>query len=507
MALHLGLLKPPPVITNSTYTMAPHALQRLKRRMSNVAEKLKLKLGIADPPCRESTLDSTETGAATVSTLAVPTGRPFLGSAEVHVPCSPFVGSEDLAGLATLSTPTAQARAWVYSPSVYSRPASWEYDGSPPTPPPTQGRRPTLADYQLGLTLAGDSRRRPSTSSAMGLASIAELEALRGDDRKLSKVNAMDEAGDTVMGKAMKRHIDEKALFRSESKRRESAAQPLPVFTSPSFGGSGVPAVTEEEEDEAVAEEQEEIPATPGEHQLNTRAPGRASSMHEYSSPQREHYSPVDYFPDEPTNIISTKVSERTPVSSHSKKKSKIPRIGTCLPSWTKFPSHTRPDRSASASTLDNVITRDFAVDIEAAESQSAATSPKGKKSRLTSSKSAKSLIRSPSRAYDGFIAYYTDLLTRAGFHGQNRRTSVAMSQGTLLNPELEMIAPVTGSEGHVHSYQHLLEIEQHLEQVSSRTEPSGELFRQDSFKSFHFKQHVTTPEDTVEEEQDPLGP
>lgn len=75
----------------------------------------------------ESAFHETKIVAASVAAAIVPTGRPLLGSAEVHVPCSPFVGSEDLgiAGL-TLRTAAPAARAWVYSPSVYSRPASWE---------------------------------------------------------------------------------------------------------------------------------------------------------------------------------------------------------------------------------------------------------------------------------------------------------------------------------------------------------------------------------------------
>ena len=129
----------------------PHAFQRVKRRMSDVgeriaeiatsprlSEKVKMKLGrkscktlrpadmdvdgANDAASQHPPPDSMRTGQFDhdaqslnsselervfdymniASTLAAP-GRPLLGSSEVHVPCSPFVRSEDMRAIGASS--------------------------------------------------------------------------------------------------------------------------------------------------------------------------------------------------------------------------------------------------------------------------------------------------------------------------------------------------------------------------------------------------------------------
>ncbi|CAK4034803.1 Hypothetical predicted protein [Lecanosticta acicola] len=313
-----------------------------------------------------------------------------------------------------------------------------------------QDRSGTLVEYERSLSVGGDSRRRgssqvsPLPSSINESARTRELVEISEDEelqraqssgrlrRKLSRAHALDEAGKTLMGAALKKHQQEKALFRSESKRKESMVsqqQQQPTsFRGTNWGKGSLPhmVVTEEEEEEG--------PPDGG-------VPGLGPVM-ETRKPS--------------TTTASTPRSPRTEVQSPATPK----RIGTSLPSWSRFPSHTRDERCGSAGRNDAISTRDWA-----SPPDPNASSPLSKHSTMQNTKRvASSLIKSPSRTFSRIARYYSDLFTRdVQFHGGNRRTSVSASTGHVLHPELEMLPSGTGSEGHRHDHSYLREVEARL--------------------------------------------
>ncbi|KAF2159184.1 hypothetical protein M409DRAFT_61010 [Zasmidium cellare ATCC 36951] len=393
-----------------------------------------------------------------------------------------------------------------------------------------QERRPTLVEYERNLTFGGDNRRRPSviTPSAVSAPNLQKLHDISEDEveeekssrlrRKLSRAHALDEAGKTLMGQALKKHQQEKAMFRSESKRRESLAQhniSLPIFTS-SFGpaaGSSLPPPSIREHNELL-DPLDQTGLKPSESATTLLELPQAGG----STPMRKP-SVVTTFDESPrgqrkaATTSSTSPSKRQPSSTS-------PRIGTSLASWSKFPSHTRIERCSSAGRIDNVITRDFAN----VDPSTAPISPLSKSSTTRGSrKSNRSLIRSPSRAFSNLVQYYKDMLSRGeGFRGANRRTSVSANTGSVAHPELEMVSPMPGAEAHHHhmNHAHLHELEEHLERsiaehihhpqpsppkiaMDKGKAPANDLFRQETF---HLRAHSDSPTPPDEDEEGP-GP
>lgn len=341
-----------------------------------------------------------------------------------------------------------------------------------------QERRGTLIEYERSLSIGGDDRRRRSseqfntssrpsltTTSASGKTRGQYQDFLEEDEhdedllqraqsssrlrRKLSRAHALDEAGVTLMGQALKKHQQEKALFRSESKRKESLAQGA-VAVAPSSGlvfkeakwkKGSLPNMTVEEEDETVDPYDQEGPKGDRtvELRLDSLPVTRQPSTRTTSAPG----SPA--FDTQPPS---------TPA-----------RIGTSLPSWSRFPSHTRDERCGSAGRGDAVSTRDWATEHHV-PAMDLDKSPLSKHSTLKSATSstrrvASNLIKSPSQTFQKVVRYYSDLFTRdVGFHGGNRRTSVSAAQGAVGRPELEMVSPVGGAEhvgGHERAKHRLL--------------------------------------------------
>lgn len=138
------------------------------------------------------------------------------------------------------------------------------------------------------------------------------------------------------------------------------------------------------------------------------------------------------------------------------------PRIHTTLSSWTRWPSHTRPERSLSATISDGVIVRDFA-------------DPAIRRRALTHNALLHQL--QPAGRFEGLkhtaknvgrvAKFYSTLLTSPkSYRGANRRTSINVSSGTLVHPELEMV--VMGADHDVHTHEHhrtLKEIEEKFEE------------------------------------------
>lgn len=344
-----------------------------------------------------------------------------------------------------------------------------------------QERRGTLIEYERSLSIGGDDRRRRSseqfnsssrpsltTTSASGKTKGQFQDFLEEDvheedllqraqsssrlRRKISRAHALDEAGITLMGQALKKHQQEKALFRSESKRKESLAQgnaaATPssglVFKEAKWKKGSLPNMTVKEEDETVDPYDQEGPkgdlsAQPHEMRLGSLPVTRQPSTRTISAPGS------------PAFDIQ---APSTPA-----------RIGTSLPSWSRFPSHTRDERCGSAGRGDAVSTCDWATEhhVPGIELDKSALSKHSTLRSATSStrRVASNLIKSPSQTFQKVVRYYSDLFTRdVGFHGGNRRTSVSAAQGAVGRPELEMVSPVGGAEhvgGHERARHRLL--------------------------------------------------
>ncbi|KAK4496807.1 hypothetical protein PRZ48_012791 [Zasmidium cellare] len=388
-----------------------------------------------------------------------------------------------------------------------------------------QERRPTLAEYERNLTFGGDDRRRPSviTPSAVSAPNLQKLHDISEDEveeekssrlrRKLSRAHALDEAGKTLMGQALKKHQQEKAMFRSESKRRESLAPhsiPPPIFTSTFGVGSSLPPPSLQEHNELL-DPLDQTGLKPSESSATLLDLPQAGGP----TPMRKPSLVTTFDEGSSTRQRATTTSSASPTQRQAKSTS--PRIGTSLASWSKFPSHTRIERCSSAGRNDKVITRDFAN----VDPSNAPISPLSKSSTIRGSrKSNRSLIRSPSRAFSSLVQYYKDMLSRGeGFRGANRRTSVSANTGSVAHPELEMVSPIPGAEAHHHhmNHAHLHELEEHLERsiaehihpsspqkVDKGKAPADDLFRQGTFH-LRTHSHTPTPPDEIEEGPGPL--
>ncbi|KAK0300608.1 hypothetical protein LTR54_002036 [Friedmanniomyces endolithicus] len=337
-------------------------------------------------------------------------------------------------------------------------------------------RRPSLADYERSLTAAGDDRRRPSTIN------VQKLQEVEQDDRrhsmllrrKLSRAKPLydEPTAGGLMAQALEKHQEEKALFRSASKQREAreanyAAHESLFRTgtldsrrasfSPTTPGA-VGDLLDPFEKPAIKVSQGRshstgylLPAGPDDDRTYLLAPVFASSPLASTEPSTKTSTRLSY------------LSDRLPLSPQPAN-----RIGTSVPSWARFSSHTRAERCGSAGRLDAVITRDFALDTEATDrigpDDLDTASPVSKKS----GKGKSPLAKRRSTMFGGLVRYYSNIFS-SGASPQNRRSSITTG-GWLANPDLEMLPPASSNEPtfphHDHSFKERLhQLEHDLEE------------------------------------------
>lgn len=85
-----------------------------------------------------------------------------------------------------------------------------------------------------------------------------------------------------------------------------------------------------------------------------------------------------------------------------------------------------------------------------------------------TRSKKKRGLVKSTSQGLERVARYYSNLFATSNFRGNNRRTSVSASTGVLQHPELEMLAPATALDTHQHVHDHLKRVDEDLGMLSS---------------------------------------
>nr|POE82343.1 hypothetical protein CFP56_72491 [Quercus suber] len=278
-------------------------------------------------------------------------------------------------------------------------------------------RRPSMIEYERNLTVSGDDRRRPSSSI-----DARRQHDIVADDRhesihlrkSLSRARPLGDTPGQLMAQALAKHQDEKALFRSVSKHKESLGQ-----------------------DELVRHVSGRLGSSP----VMVDSPALEMARVDSEAP-----------------ISAVQISGKPRLMSSTRR---VFKIGTSLPSWSRFPSHSRPERCASAGSEDDMIVRDFvACDTQQTE-QHRANSPVEKKTiRGAKGWLHGGLSRSRSTTFGGFVRYYANIFSTGA--NQNRRSSVATG-GWLEHPDLEMLSPVPHSETHHHHSlrQHLHELEE----------------------------------------------
>ena len=297
-------------------------------------------------------------------------------------------------------------------------------------------RRPTLTEYEKNLSVIGDDRRRPSAVNIQRLKDIQEDDRRQSEGlrRKLSRAHPLNDDTSPLMAHALEKHQQEKALFRSASKQRESVkgSDETPVFSSSPFSGSRVPSITQEEHSDLLDPLEKGSFANSSARGLIASHLLHPDSIHAGSS-RRVSITPS-------SKAVSTKVLCAEPFSSSAE--SPPAKIGTSLASWSRYPSHTRFERCGSAGLPDAVITRDFAIDINPEEIHATDEIEPGSPESKPSGKYSKApLPKSRSMTFSGIVRYYSNLFHTSGFSGQNRRTSVTTA-GRLEYPELEMLPP-----------------------------------------------------------------
>ncbi|KAK0365309.1 hypothetical protein LTR91_014336 [Friedmanniomyces endolithicus] len=338
-------------------------------------------------------------------------------------------------------------------------------------------RRPSLADYERSLTAAGDDRRRPSTIN------MHKLQEVEQDDRrhsmllrrKLSRAKPLNDepTAGGLMAQALEKHQEEKALFRSASKQKEAREA--------NYAAHETLFRTETLDSRRASLS----PMTPGaygdmldpfEKPAIKISEGRSHSTGYLLPPGPAHdrtYLSAPVFASSP--LASTETSIKTSVRRLSYLSDHLPappksanRIGTSVPSWARFSSHTRAERCGSAGRLDAVIARDFALDTEATDRTGPddldPASPVSKKSGKGKSPPAKRR----STTFGGLVRYYSNIFS-SGASPQNRRSSITTG-GWLANPDLEMLPPASSNEPtfphHDHSFKERLhQLEHDLEE------------------------------------------
>ena len=322
------------------------------------------------------------------------------------------------------------------------------------SPHPLQ-RRPTMAEYERKLSVAGDDRRRPSMVNPQRMMEIHEEDHGEsvGLRRKLSRAHALKDDASPLMAQALEKHHQEKALFRSASKQRESlkSAHSGSLLGSPGAAqeGSVLNANSIDEREETL--HPLSTPDTAHSTRKSRSSAGLAPPQHSVASSSRRA-SAVGVAA---TPSFKSAPSQGILQSSQTQK----PRIGTSLNSWSRYPSHTRAERCGPAGRADLVLTRDFAVDINPADihvaDETEPSSPVSKRSeKVRSKKRRASLPKSRSMTFSSIVRYYSNIFHSSSGTGQNRRTSVSTG-GRLDYPELEMLPPpsVEATSHHHHSH------------------------------------------------------
>lgn len=306
------------------------------------------------------------------------------------------------------------------------------------TPLPVLQRRPTLADYERNLSVIGDDRRRPSDINIQRAQEIQEDDHRDsvGMRRRISRARPLKDDASPLMAQALEKHQQEKALFRSASKARESlksSMQTAPVFRSSPFSSPPFSSLapTLDHRSDTFLDPLDKSPAD--------RAIQRSRSS--------TYLLPPDAPPPKGSSAPSSQaVSLRSNIAPIPVAKK---RIGTALESWSRYPSHSRAERCGSAGRPDNVITRDFAVDVDHAnihetEDVEPTTTPRSKgtqKSKRYKPPPPKSL----STTFSDLKRYYSNIFS-SSVVGQNRRTSITPG-GRLEYPELELLPPQWAAE------------------------------------------------------------
>ncbi|KAK0945460.1 hypothetical protein LTR29_003065 [Friedmanniomyces endolithicus] len=315
-------------------------------------------------------------------------------------------------------------------------------------------RRPSLADYERSLTAAGDDRRRPSTIN------VQKLQEVEQDDRrhsmllrrKLSRAKPLNDepTAGGLMAQALEKHQEEKALFRSASKQKEAreatyaAHESLFRTETLDSGRASFSPTTAGAYGDLL---------DPFERPAINLSAGRSHSTGYLLPPgpvDDRTYLSAPVFTSSP--LASTQPSIKTPARRLSYLSDHLPppsqpanRIGTSVPSWARFSSHTRAERCGSAGRLDAVITRDFALDSEATDrigpDDLDPASPVSKKS----GKGKSPLAKRRSTTFGGLVRYYSNIFS-SGASPQNRRSSITTG-GWLANPDLEMLPPASSNE------------------------------------------------------------
>ncbi|TKA48920.1 hypothetical protein B0A54_00996 [Friedmanniomyces endolithicus] len=315
-------------------------------------------------------------------------------------------------------------------------------------------RRPSLADYERSLTAAGDDRRRPSTIN------VQKLQEVEHDDRrhsmllrrKLSRAKPLNDkpTAGGLMAQALEKHQEEKALFRSASKQKEAREANYAAHESlfrtetlDSRRASFSPTTPGAYGDLLDPFDKPAIKVSQGRSHSTgyLLAPGPVDDRTYLSAPV---FASSPLASTEPSTKTSTRrlsyLSDRLPPSPQPAN-----RIGTSVPSWARFSSHARAERCGSAGRLDAVITRDFALDIEATDrigpDDLDPASPVSKKS----GKGKSPLAKRRSTTFDGLVRYYSNIFS-SGASPQNRRSSITTG-GWLANPDLEMLPPASSNE------------------------------------------------------------
>jgi hypothetical protein len=407
-----------------------------------------------------------ESPAKMQPSLVVPTERPRADTGSSRRTSGTFLTVDDAIAHATevrrASTSGEQSEPFNPNPSASA--------SVMPSPAIDLHRRPSMAQYERSLTLLGDDRRRPSAIKLKNLQDYQE--AINHDlaikPASMSRQEIEDEEDedlDPLMANALKRHQQGKALFQSASKRRESmlamnSSPTLPNLVSLDLGGRS------SSTNALLTVRRDSLDLAPDSFRRVGSNPYTASEI----------ARPADFLNPGLPLQIDTNLKESIPsvfVKSSSASPNLSPKaakIGTSLPSWSRFASHTRSERCGSATIADLVTPRDFAEqNVDTSNDSVEPASPASKKSTITyDSKNGESslVIKRRSMTIGSIVKYYHNLLSTGGteFSGQNRRTSVAVG-GKLKQPELEMLSPSTVVENRSDSlHKHLKQVEDSME-------------------------------------------
>ncbi|KAI7337577.1 hypothetical protein KC315_g2204 [Hortaea werneckii] len=337
-------------------------------------------------------------------------------------------------------------------------------------------RRPSLAEYEKQLTALGDDRRRPSSVD------LQKLQEVEEDDRrgslllrqKLTRAKPLEEESTGgLMAQALEKHQQEKALFRSVSKQKESLHAKLaqaahhahphlhPRGQTPVLAASGASLPSIAVHDESPGLSAKPVPMLDPAH---GQTPSHLVPPEASVAGSSRYASTTASFQTASSRRISS-----APVPPELSLGRQTKTIGTSLHSWSRFPSHTRAERCGSAGRPDDVTAKDFAMDMSTRELKALEEGVAGSPTSKTSSRNRR-LPRSRSTMFSGIARYYSNIFSSDSSMVQNRRTSV-IKGGWLANPDLELLSPPTSNEPtfphNDHSFkQHLHDLELDLEET-----------------------------------------